>query len=132
MINLQYCNFFFAIQQHELVLGIHMSWRRKWQPTPVSSPGKPRGLRSLASCSPRGCKESGTTEWLPLYICPLPLDHSSHLPPQWLILNQRYKLFPFRGQNWCPPNMCIHVCVCVHVFPKGFLLKPEFLFLCVS
>ena len=41
-------------------------WRRKWQPTPVSLPGKSHGQRSLVGCSPRGCKESGTTEWLTL------------------------------------------------------------------
>ena len=29
-------------------------WRRKWQPTPVSLPGKSRGQRSLAGCSPWG------------------------------------------------------------------------------
>ena len=39
-------------------------WRRKWQPTPVFSPGKSHGQRSLAGCSPRGHKESDTTEWL--------------------------------------------------------------------
>ena len=27
-------------------------WRRKWQPTPVVLPGKSRGQRSLAGCSP--------------------------------------------------------------------------------
>ena len=41
-------------------------WRRKWQPTPVSLPGKSHGQRSLVGCSPWGCKESGTTEWLTL------------------------------------------------------------------
>ena len=29
-------------------------WRRKWQPTPVSLPGKPSGQRSLASYGPWG------------------------------------------------------------------------------
>ena len=29
-------------------------WRRKRQPTPVFSPGKSHGQRSLAGCSPRG------------------------------------------------------------------------------
>ena len=29
-------------------------WRRKWQPTPVFSPGKSHGQRSLAGYSPRG------------------------------------------------------------------------------
>ena len=41
-------------------------WRRKWQPTPVSSPGKSHGQRSLVGCSPRGRKESGPTEQLTL------------------------------------------------------------------
>ena len=37
-------------------------WRRKWQPTPVLLPGKFHGQRSLVNYSPRGRKESGTTE----------------------------------------------------------------------
>ena len=41
-------------------------WRRKWQPTPVSLPGKSHGQRSLVGCSPWGRKESGTTERLTL------------------------------------------------------------------
>ena len=40
----------------------NIPWRRKWQPTPVFLPGKSHGRRSLAGCSPRGCKESDTTE----------------------------------------------------------------------
>ena len=39
-------------------------WRRKWQPTPVFLPGESHGWRSLVGYSPRGCKESDTTEWL--------------------------------------------------------------------
>ena len=39
-------------------------WRRQWQPTPVLLPGKSHGRRSLVGCSPWGCKESDTTEWL--------------------------------------------------------------------
>ena len=35
---------------------------KEWQPTPVSLPGKFRGQRSLAGCSPRGHKESDMTE----------------------------------------------------------------------
>ena len=31
-------------------------WRRKWQSTPVFSPGESRGQRSLADCSPRDSK----------------------------------------------------------------------------
>ena len=47
-------------------------WRRKWQPSPVSLPGKSHGQRSLVGCSPWGLKESGTTEWFTLtYALPL-------------------------------------------------------------
>ena len=38
-------------------------WRRKWQPTPVFLPGKPRGQRSLAKES-MGSQESDTVQWL--------------------------------------------------------------------
>ena len=41
-----------------------ISWRRKWQPTPVFLPGESRGWRSLVGYSPRGRKESDTTERL--------------------------------------------------------------------
>ena len=32
-------------------------WSRKWQPTPVFSPGKFRGQRRPMACGPQGCKE---------------------------------------------------------------------------
>ena len=35
--------------------------KRKWQPTPVFSPGKYRGQRSLTDCSSRGHKKSDVT-----------------------------------------------------------------------
>ena len=38
--------------------------RRQWHPTPVLSPRKPHGRRSLVGCSPWGCEESDTTEQL--------------------------------------------------------------------
>ena len=38
--------------------------RRQWHPTPVLLPGKSHGRRSLVGCSPWGCEESDTTEWL--------------------------------------------------------------------
>ena len=49
-----------------LSFGWKIPWRMKWQPTPVSLPGKSHGQRSLVSCSPWGHQESGTTEWLTL------------------------------------------------------------------
>ena len=39
-------------------------WRRQWHPTPVLSPGKSHGWRSLVGCSPWGCWESDMTERL--------------------------------------------------------------------
>ena len=37
-------------------------WRRAQQPTPVFLPGESHRQRSLAGCSPEGCKELGKTE----------------------------------------------------------------------
>ena len=37
-------------------------WRRKWQHTPVLLPGKSHGQSSVVGYSPRGRKESDTTE----------------------------------------------------------------------
>ena len=39
-------------------------WRRKWQPTPVFSPEKSHGQRSLVDYNPKGCKELDMA-----YIC---------------------------------------------------------------
>ena len=43
-------------------------WKRKWQPTPVFLPGESHGWRSLVGYSPRGCKESDTTERLSFFL----------------------------------------------------------------
>ena len=43
-------------------LGGEDPWRRKWQPTPVFSPGESHGQRSLAGYSPRGRKELDMAE----------------------------------------------------------------------
>ena len=42
--------------------------RRQWHPTPVLLPGKSHGWRGLMGCSPWGCKESHTTEQLPIHF----------------------------------------------------------------
>ena len=39
-----------------------ISWRRKWQPTPVFLFGKSQGQKSLVGYSPWGHKESEMTE----------------------------------------------------------------------
>jgi len=49
-------------------LGWDISWRRKWQPTPVFLPGKSHGWRSLVGYSPWGCKELNTTEQLHFHV----------------------------------------------------------------
>ena len=41
-----------------------ITWRRKWQPTPVLLPGESHGRRSLVVYSLWGPKESDMTEWL--------------------------------------------------------------------
>ena len=41
-----------------------ISWRRKWQPTPVFLPGESHGWRSPTGFSSWGCTEWDTTEWL--------------------------------------------------------------------
>ena len=41
-----------------------ISWRRKWQPTPVFLPGKSHGRRSLVGYCPWSRRESDTTEQL--------------------------------------------------------------------
>ena len=45
---------------------VHLTWRRRWHPTPVLSPGESHGQRSLVGCSPWGLYESDTTERLSL------------------------------------------------------------------
>ena len=41
-----------------------ITWRRKWQPSPVFLPGESHGRRSLVGYSPQGRKESDMTERL--------------------------------------------------------------------
>ena len=43
---------------------IRLRQRRQWQPIPVLLPGRSHGWKSLVGCSPRGHRESDTTEWL--------------------------------------------------------------------
>ena len=45
-----------------------ISWRRKWQPTPVFFPGKSHTQKNLVGCSPCGCKESHMSEHTPTII----------------------------------------------------------------
>ena len=58
-------------------------WRRKQQPTPIFLPGEFHGQKSLVGCSPKGCKELDTTEWL---------------STQWV------KVFTIQTKNYFQPN----------------------------
>ena len=57
----------------------HATWRRKWQPTPVFSPGEFHGQRSLTGYSSWGRKESDMTERLS------PMLHVSYGLPMLLL-----------------------------------------------
>ena len=46
-------------------------WRRKWQPTPVFSPRKSHGQRSLEDYSPRSHEKLDTSEQLTLSLSPV-------------------------------------------------------------
>ena len=49
-----------------------ITWRRKWQPTPVLLPGKSHGGKNLVGYSPWGHKELDMTEWLHFHFHPHP------------------------------------------------------------
>ena len=53
-------------------------WRRQWHPTPVLLPGKSHRGRSLEGCSPWGCEESDTTEWLHFHFHALEKEMATH------------------------------------------------------
>ena len=69
------------------------SWRGAWQPIPVFLSGESNGQKSLAGYSPRGCRESDTTEWLTVWcrkkllvLSPNCSPHSGSIPPHGLAL----------------------------------------------
>ena len=61
-----------------------MSWRRKWQPSPVFLPREFHEQRSLVGYSPWDHKESDTTEWLTLSVVSQRSHASLHPHQQWL------------------------------------------------
>ena len=76
-------------------------WRKKQKPTPVFLPGKFRGQRSLAGYSPRGHKESDTTEQLNNKS--VTWEHSVSRP--WTAART-----PLSRNAWCCP-MCLLRCL---------------------
>ena len=78
-------------------------WRKAWQPTALFLSGEPHGQRSLADCSPQGCKESDMTERLSTHACSTP-DGLSSVPFQpavlariLLLLEKAYLAVPLRS-----------------------------------
>ena len=74
-------------------------WRRKWQPSPVSLPGKSHGQRSLVGYSPWGHKESDTTERLHFHLPPvIPHEYSRfsqhRMHHMFFDLNDLFLFFP--------------------------------------
>ena len=55
--------------------GRKITWRRKWQPTPVFFPRESQGQRSLMQYSPQGRKEQDTNEMTSLHACTLCIGH---------------------------------------------------------
>ena len=60
----QFCGWSDASEPMDYFKISQRSRRRQWHPTPVLLTGKSHGWRSLVGCSPRGRKESDTTEQL--------------------------------------------------------------------
>ena len=63
-------------------LGQEDPWRKKWQPTPVFSPGKSHGWRSLVGYGPGACKELDTTERLHFHFLLLCIGEGNGKPLQ--------------------------------------------------
>ena len=61
MVKASACN---AVDQGSIPGSGRFPWRRKWQLTPVFSPGKSHGQRSLIGYSPWGRKELDMTKRL--------------------------------------------------------------------
>ena len=83
-------------------------WGRKWQPTPVPLPGKPHGRRSLVGYSPRGRKESDTTEQLhfplsfPNVKSPGSFMGTPHPPPPSILIRRTWKMLGPHGSRSRP------------------------------
>ena len=84
------------------------------------SMGIGNGQRSLACCSPSGCKESDTTEWLNWIewtsACMLNKQCDNIRP--WCISFQisytinKVKNNPWKGENICKPWISYGICIC--------------------
>ena len=75
--------------------------RRQWHPTPVLLPENSHGWRSLVGCSPWGCWELDTTQWLHFHFHALEKEMATHSS----VLAWR---FPGMGEPGGLPSMGSH------------------------
>ena len=83
-------------------------WRREWQLTLVFLPGEFHGQGSLADYSPRGCKESDTTERVTLSLSHIPnVQSPTQMHTHWVKLC--FKLYV----------------ICLSLLPQNMGTTPE-------
>jgi len=94
-----------------LSLFTFMHWRRKWQSTPVFSPGESQGRRSLVGCHLWGRTESNTTE----ATCRSIYKVDNQQGPTNSIGNYtQYFAITYKGKE--SENEYIYVCVYIHSY----------------
>ena len=79
-------------------------WSRKWQPTPVFSPGKSHGQKSIVGYSPWDHKHWDTSEWLThsgwrlgvLLSMAQSAGQQLPLPQQWVVWSQMSTMLRLR------------------------------------
>ena len=98
-------------------LGREDPLRRKWQPTPGFLPGESHGRRSLVGYSPRGRKESDTTEWLHFHFLCIHTQfriQQGSIACLYPIRDATISRFiPNSGPNVCTPLTNNDVCICI-------------------
>ena len=88
-------------QRGVLSLARDLWGRTQWHPTPVLSPGKFHGWRSLVGYSPWGHEDSNTTERLPFHFHALEKEMATHSSVlEWRI--------PGMGESGGLPSMGSH------------------------
>ena len=87
--------------------GGKISWRRKWQPTPVFLPGKSHGQRSLVRYRPGSCKRVGQN-WATEHLKTEVGMRSDHMC-SWQNFGGSWRCFKI-GVRW--KRTCVHVQSC--------------------